>query len=118
LRPPTRLAELLAAPVLVGTIRVGEVAGIFVAGDSRRAIGLEVETAGGLRRFLPWVGASIEADAVRTPSSLLLVDDVSAYERCGAVALRDRVALDGLGLADEGPLGGTLPPRLSEGPKG
>jgi hypothetical protein len=81
--------------VRVGTVRVGEVVGVFVDDSGARAIGLEISGAGGARRFLPWVAARLASGAVSVESALFLVDDGSSYERLGARSLRDRLELEG-----------------------
>lgn len=98
------LAGLLGAAVRVGTIRVGEVAGVFVDREELRAIGLEVSTPGGARRFVPWVAARQVNGAIRVDSSLLIVDDSASYERLGARVMRDVVSLGRL----RAETGGTL----------
>lgn len=98
------LAGLLGAAVRVGTVRVGEVVGVFVDREERRAIGLEVSTAGGARRFVPWFAARHADGAIRVDSSLVIVDDSASYERLGALVLRDVVSLGRLRAA----AGGTL----------
>ena len=87
--PAGPLAELLGVTVRVGTVRIGEVVGVFVDRAEGRAIGLEVAGAGGTRRFLPWVAARTGAGGIAVDSALLLVDDGSSYERLGALSLRD-----------------------------
>ena len=101
------LAELLGAVVLVGTIRVGEVQGIFVDETGSSAIGLEVAGTGGIRRFLPWVAATRHEGGVSIASALLLVDDGASYERLGARTVRDAEALNVLRASPEGALAGT-----------
>lgn len=98
------LAELLGASVRVGTIRVGEVGGVFVDRGGLRAIGLEVLGAGGVRRFLPWVAARARGDLVVVDSALVLVDDGASYERLGARAIRDPAALEGVRAKPDGEL--------------
>ena len=97
---------MLGAAVRVGTIRVGEVVGVFVDREERRAIGIEVSTAGGARRFVPWVAAQHADGAICVHSSLVIVDDSASYERRGARVLRDVVSLGRLRVA----AGDTLEP--------
>jgi hypothetical protein len=104
------LSELLGAVVRVGTVRVGDVSGVFVDATGARAIGLEVAGAGGVRRFLPWVAAKREEDVVSVASALFLVDDGASYERLGARAIRDASVLGALQASPEGHL---EPPAVS-----
>jgi hypothetical protein len=103
-RPSGALADLLGVAVRVGTIRVGEVAGVFVDETGARAIGLEVASAGGLRRFLPWFAAIRTEGGIALTSALLLVDDGASYERLGAHAVRDGTRLAGLAASPSGEL--------------
>ena len=98
------LAELLGATVRVGTVKVGEVDGVFLDGGARRAIGLEVSGAGGVSRFLPWIAARFAQGAVSVESALFFVDDGASYERLGARLARDREALDGVCVDRDGRL--------------
>ena len=98
------LGELLGATVRVGTVKVGEVEGVFVDDRARRAIGLEVSGSGGVRRFLPWIAARLAQGAVSVESALFLVDDGASYERLGARLARDREALDGFCADTDGRL--------------
>ena len=104
MRPSGALADLLGVAVRVGTIRVGEVAGIFVDEIGTRAIGLEVASADGVRRFLPWFAATRAQGGVAVTSALLLVDDGESYERLGAHAIRDATRLAGLSASPSGEL--------------
>jgi hypothetical protein len=97
--------------VRVGTVRIGEVSGVFVDETRTRAIGLEVTTAGGARRFLPWVAATCLEGGVAVSSALLLVDDGQSYERLGAHALRDAGSLAGVVAHPDGCL--ERPPAVS-----
>ena len=99
------LSALLGAAVRVGTVRVGDVVGVFVDRDGRRAIGLEVSTAGGIRRFVPWVAARYVDGAVSLDSALVIMDDSASYERLGARSLRDTESLGGLQAAADGRIG-------------
>jgi hypothetical protein len=108
---PGSLAGLLGTPVRVATVRIGEVSGVFVDHTWTRAIGLEVATAGGARRFLPWVAATCVEGGVAVSSPLLLVDDGQSYERLGAHALREADAVAGLVVHPDGRL--ERPPAVS-----
>jgi hypothetical protein len=90
---PDSLADLLGAVVRVGTVRVGEVVGVYVDRGGGRAIGLEVSGAGGIRRFLPWFAVRQEGRIVVVESALVIVDDGASYERLGARSIRDPVTL-------------------------
>jgi hypothetical protein len=100
--PTGSLAELLGAVVRVGTVRVGEVVGVFVDTSGLRAIGLEIASVGGLRRFLPWVAARYDAATVWVDSALVFVDDGASYERLGARPIRDAAALGALHALPDG----------------
>ena len=108
---PGSLAGLLGAPVRVATVRIGEVSGVFVDETRTRAIGLEVASAGGARRFLPWVAATCVEGGVAVSSALLLVDDGQSYERLGAQALRDAGSVAGVVVHPDGCL--ERPPAVS-----
>ena len=96
------LADTLGASVRVGEVRVGNIVGIYLDGGRARAIGLEVASAGGIRRFLPWAVASFENGDVRASSALHLLDTRDGYERHGAVALHDRKSVAGLSANADG----------------
>lgn len=96
------LSELLGLPVRIGSLRVGEVTGVFVDQSAPRAIGLEVVGARGTYHFLPWVAATFAAAAVFLDSALLLVDDGPSYERLGAKSMRDPIDLSGLRAIPDG----------------
>ncbi|HEU0248305.1 MAG TPA: hypothetical protein VFR38_14595 [Gaiellaceae bacterium] len=96
------LAHALGASVRVGDVRVGKIVGIYLDAERTRAIGLEVASAGGVRRFLPWVVASFENGEVRASSALHLLDAPDGYERHGAVALHDPSEVAGLSATVDG----------------
>ena len=98
------LAGLLGIPMRVGTIRVGEVVGVFVDQTARRAIGLEVSTLGGEHRFVPWIVARHANGSVSVDSSLVIVDDGASYERLGARVIRDVASLGGVRATEDGVL--------------
>ncbi len=85
--PLDSLGSVIGAPVRVGDIRVGEVAGVLVDASQRTAIGLVIAGPGAMRRFLPWIAATFEGGAVHADSALLLVDGSESYERRGAVVV-------------------------------
>lgn len=97
--PGASLAALLGSAVRVGTVRVGEIAGVFL--DGSRVIGLEVAGPAGARRFLPWIAAGFDGSAVRVDSALLLVDAVDSYEQNGARPVRDASVLAELAVSAE-----------------
>lgn len=111
------LAELLGTAVRVGTLRVGEVVGVFVDHRGDRAIGLEVSGAGGMRRFLPWVAARSADGVVSVESALVIVDDGASYERLGARAIRDPASLANVRALPDGGIepvpGAVSPGRLT-----
>jgi len=90
---PGSLGELLGGSVRVGGVRVGEVAGVLVDRSVSRTIGLEVSSAGGARRFVPWFAVGIQHGGITVDSAFLLVDGIDGYERLGAVTLREPSAL-------------------------
>jgi hypothetical protein len=96
------LAHAFGAHVRVGDVRVGKIVGIYLDAERARAIGVEVASAGGGRRFLPWVVASFENGEVRASSALHLLDAPDGYERHGAIALHDRSEVAGLSATIEG----------------
>ena len=100
--PPDTMAVLLGAAVRVGSVRLGEVVGVFLDEARARAIGFEVAGAGGVHRFLPWVAVQFGIDGVNVESALLLVDDGAAYERLGARPVRDESSLRGLRAGPDG----------------
>lgn len=102
--PPDSLADLLGAAVRVGTVRVGEVVGVFVDRSGSRVIGLEVSSTGGLRRFVPWFAARREGSVVSVESALVIVDDGASYERLGARPIRDPASLLALRALSDGEL--------------
>ena len=99
------LSELLGLPVRIGSLRAGEVTGVFVDQRAHRAIGLEVVGPRGTYHFLPWVAATFGGAAVFLDSSLLLVDDGSSYERLGAKSMRDPIDLSALRAIPDGTVG-------------
>ena len=112
--PPGSLAELIGAAVRVGTVRIGEVVGVYVDRSDRRAIGLEISSAGGNRRFLPWFAGRLEGRSVRVESALVIVDDGGSYERLGARSIRDPAALAGMQALPDGEI--VTGPRVSAAP--
>lgn len=90
---PGSLGDLIGAPVIAGTVRVGDVIGVYVDRAGGRAIGLEASSPGGSRRFLPWVAARFEGGVVLVGSPLVVLDDDGSYERRGAEVVRDRSVL-------------------------
>jgi len=96
------LADLLGAAVRVGTVRVGEVVGVLLDRDGLRAIGLEVSSAGGTKRFVPWFAARRDGRVVAVESALVIVDDGGSYERLGARPLRDPTVLRAMQALPDG----------------
>ena len=115
--PPQQLAGLLGSAVRIEATRIGEVAGVFLDASAERVIGLDV-VVGGVRRFLPWVAAGLEAGVVRVASALLLVDGSEAYERLGAVSLTLSAELEHLRVATDGRLVPCAAAVSVEGPAG
>ena len=83
------LAGLYGTPCRVHDVRVGEVVGAYVDGDGERVLGLQVRSAGGVRRFLPWVATEFDDRGVSIRSAFLLVDDGESYGRLGAHVISD-----------------------------
>ena len=76
------LRELLERPVMLGDVRLGASIDAVLDSDSLRVVGLEVERADGVRRFLPLAAARIGDDRVAVGSALLLLDEnVGAFYR-------------------------------------
>lgn len=101
---PHSLARLLGASCRVHDVRVGEVVAVLLDADGTRAIGLGIESPGGVRRFLPWVAVEYGEDGVRTRSAFLLVDDGGSYVRHGARAVDDAAELAELYAGSDGTL--------------
>jgi hypothetical protein len=93
--PCVSLAGVLDAQVRVGDVRVGRVTGVLLDAARSRVLGLEVESGDLVRRFLPWVAASVANGVVRVRSALFLVDWSDTYDREGAFVARDPAELDG-----------------------
>lgn len=120
-RPPgaatgtSTLAAVLGSTVEVGAEGVGEIAGVYVDRVRERVIGLEVASAGGARRFLPWVAARFGPRTVSIDSPRFLVDDGESYQRLGAELLRDMAELAELRVRLDGSLEPLGTPRVSIG---
>ncbi len=69
-----RVSKVLAGPVCIRGIRVGEPLDVFFDSDLRSAIGLEVLCRDGIRRFLPWAVAKSGPDGLSISFSLALLD--------------------------------------------
>jgi hypothetical protein len=78
------------------------VSAVFLDAPGTKLIGLEVSSADGGRRFLPWVAASVGGRVVEAASSLLLVDASDDYVRNGAIRFVDDASLDGLRATRDG----------------
>ncbi len=116
--PLDSLGSVLGAPVRVGDIRVGEVAGVLVDASQRTAIGLVIAGPGATRRFLPWIAATFEGGAVHADSALLLVDGGESYERRGAVVVDAVHDLASVAVAADGRLserGSVVSPDVAAG---
>jgi hypothetical protein len=106
--PPRRLVELLGAPCRVRDVRVGEVTGVVVDGAGGRVVGLDIGSAGGVHRFLPWVACEVDCEGrVDVRSAFLLVDDTQSYRRLGARDIVDaevlaRLRVDASGRVSRG----------------
>lgn len=108
--PLDSLGSVIGAPVRVGDIRVGEVAGALVDASQHTAIGLVIAGPGAMRRFLPWIAATFEGGSVYANSALLLVDGSESYERRGAVVVDERHELATSAVAADGRLAETGAP--------
>jgi hypothetical protein len=69
------LRELLERPVMLGDIRLGAPSDAVLDSDSLRVVGLEVDCADGVRRFLPLPAARIRDDRVSVGSALILLEE-------------------------------------------
>jgi hypothetical protein len=98
-----RAEELLKLPVRVGGVKLGRAVDLVVARDSSRALGFDVLCGDGAHRFLPFVVARLEADAIKVDSPLVLLDfDQVGFYRKQSTTLRelDGQAADALVHAD------------------
>jgi len=88
-----RLGSLLGLPVRVGGVTVGCVEDVLLNRVCGHVLGVTVRSDAAITRFLPWVGAIVDDDAVRATSvfSLLSSTELVVYLDNG-LALRD---LDG-----------------------
>ena len=112
------LGSVVGAPVRVGDIRVGEVAGVLVDASQRTAIGLVIAGPGAARRFLPWIASTFEGGVVHAGSALLLVDASDSYERRGAVVVDAAHDLASVAVAADGRLsepGSVVSPDVAAG---
>ena len=69
------LRELLKRPVMLGDIRLGAPLDAVLDSDSLRVVGLEVDCADGVRRFLPLPAARIRDDRISVGSALILLEE-------------------------------------------
>ena len=69
-----RVSKVLAGPVRIRGIQVGEPLDVFFDPDLRCAIGLEVLCRDGIHRFLPWAVAKSGPDGLSISFSLALLD--------------------------------------------
>jgi hypothetical protein len=105
------LAGVLGADVRLEGQSVGEVTGIVCDAACERVIGLDVRSVDGHRRFLPWIGLTLEHGIV-TPSSRLVlveVDDLEGYSKLGASILRRPEELSLLTVERDGRIGAGPP---------
>lgn len=88
-----RAEELLKLPVRIGGVRLGRAVDLVVVRDATRALGFDVLCGDGAHRFLPFPVATLEADAIKVDSPLVLLDfDQVGFYRKQATTLRE---LDG-----------------------
>ncbi len=104
--PVLAAAGLLGAPVRVAGLRSGSVEDVVLGADLSVVLGVVVETRAGERRFLPWVAARLEGDALVASSPLALLGGVElAYYLESGVGLR---RLDAVRLAAAGQPAGAV----------
>jgi hypothetical protein len=75
-RPAT---ELLQLPVLLRGIRLGRPVDLLLDADEWRALGFVVLCGDESLRFLVFAAADLEADEIKVPSALLLLEDLTFY---------------------------------------
>jgi hypothetical protein len=95
-RWPVWARTLMGRPVRLGAVQVGTVSDVIANTALGHLLGFEVRGRDAYARFLPWVGADIEADhiAVRSVFSLLSSCELPLYLDYG-VRLSDRLASEG-----------------------
>jgi hypothetical protein len=85
-----RAEELLKLPVRIGGVRLGRAVDLIVAFDADRALGFDILCGDGAHRFLPFPVATLEADAIKIDSPLVLLDfDQVGFYRDQATTLRE-----------------------------
>ena len=71
--------ELLQLPVQLHGIRLGRPVDLLLDADEWRALGFLVLCGDESLRFLVFAAADLEADEIKVPSALLLLEDVGFY---------------------------------------
>ena len=85
-----RVEQLLKLPVLVRGVKLGRAVDLIVAPGRGRALGFEVLCGDGAHRFLPFAVATVDQDAIRIDSPLVLLDfDQVGFYREQASSLRE-----------------------------
>lgn len=76
-------SEVLALPVRLHGIRLGQPVDAFLDERVDRVVGFEVRCGDGARRFLPFAVARLQEDEIEVDSALMLVDerDLAFYRR-------------------------------------
>jgi hypothetical protein len=99
-----RLEEVLGAAVRANELRLATVTGVVFDARWERLLGLEATGRDGIRRFLPWVAAELHGGVVGVVSPFVLLDtgELDGYVRLGAMVVRDRMQLAGLGVGTGG----------------
>ena len=99
-----RLEEILGAAVRANELRLATVTGVVFDARWERLLGLEATGRDGIRRFLPWVAAELHGGVVGVVSRFVLLDtgELDGYVRLGAMVVRDRMQLAGLGVGTGG----------------
>jgi hypothetical protein len=76
-------AATLQLPVRLHGIQLGQPIDLLLDVESWQVIGFVVRCGDGSRRFLPFAASQLTAEEIAVGSSLMLLEDVSFYEKRG-----------------------------------